>query len=124
MTARAGRATSPISATSRTASSATIRFRAARSRSSRSPERGGLRVTILLQALINGVMAGTLIAVPAIGFTAIFAVLRYPNFAVASYATIGAFAAWWANSTLGIAVIPALLIAFVIAGLAGTIAEA
>ena len=38
-------------------------------------------MTILLQALINGVMAGTLIAVPAIGFTAIFAVLRYPNFA-------------------------------------------
>jgi branched-chain amino acid transport system permease protein len=80
-------------------------------------------VTILLQALINGVMAGTLIAVPAIGFTAIFAVLRYPNFAIASYATIGAFAAWWANAMLGIAVIPALAIAFVIAGAVGAVAE-
>ncbi len=47
-------------------------------------------MTVLLQALINGVMAGTLIAVPAIGFTAIFAVLRFPNFAVASHATVGA----------------------------------
>ena len=78
---------------------------------------------ILLQALINGLMAGTLIAVPAIGFTAIFAVLRFPNFAVASYATIGAFAAWWANTALGLAVIPALLIAFAVAGLIGVIAE-
>jgi branched-subunit amino acid ABC-type transport system permease component len=80
-------------------------------------------VTILLQALLNGVMAGTLIAVPAIGFTAIFAVLRYPNFAIASYATIGAFAAWWANAILGLPVIPALAIAFVIAGLIGAVAE-
>ena len=62
-----------------------------------------LRVTILLQALINGLMAGTILAVPAIGFTAIFAVLRYPNFAVASYATIGAFAAWSPMRALGLA---------------------
>lgn len=80
-------------------------------------------MTILLQALINGVMAGTLIAVPAIGFTAIFAVLRYPNFAIASYATIGAFAAWWANTSLGLPVVPALLVAFAIAGLVGVGAE-
>src|ERR1700704_2765821 len=119
MTARAGRATSPISATLRTASSATSRCRAARSRSSRSPERGRLRVTILLQALINGVMAGTLIAVPAIGFTAIFAVLRYPNFTVAAYTTIGAFAAWYANVRFGIGVLPGLIVAAVVAGATG-----
>jgi len=80
-------------------------------------------VTVLLQALINGVMAGTLIAVPAIGFTAIFAVLRYPNFAVASYATVGAFAAWWANARYGIPVVPALAIAFLVAGIVGVVAE-
>jgi len=80
-------------------------------------------VTLLLQALINGVMAGTLIAVPAIGFTAIFAVLRFPNFAVASYATVGAFAAWWANTALGLPVVPALLIAFFAAGVVGVVAE-
>ena len=47
----------------------------------------------LLQALINGVMTGTLIAVPAIGFSAIFAVLRYPNFAIAAYATVAGLTA-------------------------------
>ena len=78
---------------------------------------------LLLQALLNGVMTGTLIAVPAIGFTAIFAVLRFPNFAIASYATIGAFAAWWANTALGLPVIPALTIAFLAAGLVGVVAE-
>lgn len=80
-------------------------------------------MTLFLQALINGLMSGTLIAVPAIGFSAIFAVLRYPNFAIASYATIGAFAAWWANTMLGLPVIPAIAIAFLITGCIGVGAE-
>ena len=80
-------------------------------------------MTQLVQALVNGVMTGALIAIPAIGFSAIFAVLRYPNFAIASYATIGAFAGWWANITLGLPVIAMLLVAFVIAGTVGVAAE-
>ena len=80
-------------------------------------------MTLLLQALINGLMTGALIAVPAIGFSAIFAVLRYPNFAIASYATIGAFAAWWANTTLGLHVVPAIAVAFAVTGVVGVAAE-
>lgn len=80
-------------------------------------------MTLVVQALINGLMSGTLIAVPAIGFSAIFAVLRYPNFAIASYATIGAFAAWWANTMLGLPVIPAIALAFLITGCIGVGAE-
>jgi branched-subunit amino acid ABC-type transport system permease component len=80
-------------------------------------------VTQFLQALINGVMTGALIAVPAIGFSAIFAVLRFPNFAIASYATIGAFAAWWANSQLGLPIMLALAIAFAFTGVVGVAAE-
>jgi branched-subunit amino acid ABC-type transport system permease component len=80
-------------------------------------------MTLILQALINGLMTGALIAVPAIGFSAIFAVLRYPNFAIAAYATIGAFAAWWANARLGLPVVPALAIAFLVTGLVGVLAE-
>lgn len=80
-------------------------------------------MTLLLQALINGLMTGALIAVPAIGFSAIFAVLRYPNFAIASYATIGAFAGWWANAIVGMPVIPAIAIAFVVTGVVGVLAE-
>ena len=51
----------------------------------------------LIQLLINGLLAGTLLAVPAIGFTTIYAVLRFPNFAVASIATMGAYAGYVAN---------------------------
>jgi branched-chain amino acid transport system permease protein len=80
-------------------------------------------MTQLAQALVNGVMTGALIAIPAIGFSAIFAVLRYPNFAIASYATIGAFAGWWANTMLGLPVAAMLLVAFAVAGIVGVSAE-
>jgi branched-chain amino acid transport system permease protein len=71
------------------------------------------------QAAVNGVMAGALIAVPAIGFTTIFAVLRYPSFTIAAHATIGAFSGWVVNTMLGFGVMPTLLVAFAVAGLLG-----
>ena len=77
----------------------------------------------LAQLLINGLLAGALLAVPAIGFTAIYAVLRFPNFAVASHATIGAYAGYIANTTLGWPAGVALLAAFLAAGIAGVITD-
>src|SRR5467141_3433673 len=61
-------------------------------------------------------MAGTILAVPAIGFTAIYAVLPFPNFAIASHLTIGAFAGWLANVSLGL---PAALAV----GVAGVVSD-
>jgi branched-subunit amino acid ABC-type transport system permease component len=80
-------------------------------------------MTIFLQALLNGLMTGSLIAVPAIGFTAIFAVLRFPDFAIGAYATIGAFAAWVVNAQFGWSGLPALAVAFIVAGGIGALAE-
>ena len=60
----------------------------------------------VLQLVINGIMAGTILAVPAIGLTAIFAVLRFTNFALASHATIGAFAGYVANVQFGLPIAP------------------
>ena len=57
------------------------------------------------QLVVNGVMAGTILAVPAIGLTAIYAVLRFPNFALASHATIGAFAGYVVNVNLGLPIL-------------------
>jgi branched-chain amino acid transport system permease protein len=73
----------------------------------------------VFQLILNGLMSGTILAVPAIGLTAIFAVLRFTNFALASHMTIGAFAGVVANVTLGWPVIPSLFAAFVVAGLVG-----
>jgi branched-chain amino acid transport system permease protein len=77
----------------------------------------------VLQLLLNGLMTGALLAVPAIGFTAMFAVLRYPNFTIASYATVGAFAAYVANVWYGMPVIPAIAAAFLVTGLIGLACE-
>jgi len=54
-----------------------------------------------LQLSVNGLMAGAVLAVPAIGFTTIYAVLRFPNFAVGGMATVGAYAGWVANTGAG-----------------------
>jgi branched-chain amino acid transport system permease protein len=73
---------------------------------------------IVLQALVNGLVAGALLAVPAIGFTAMFAVLRFPNFSVSGVATLGAFAGYVAYGA-GLQMAGSLLAAFVVAGAVG-----
>ena len=78
---------------------------------------------LLPQLLVNGIVTGTLLAIPAIGFTAIYAVMRFPNFAVASHATIGAFAGYAANVWLGLPAAPALVAAFLVAGLFGVVTD-
>ena len=60
----------------------------------------------IAQLVVNGLVAGTVLAVPAIGFTAIYAVLRFPNFTVDSHATIGAFACYVANTAWGLPAAP------------------
>jgi branched-chain amino acid transport system permease protein len=80
-------------------------------------------LTDVAQLVLNGVMAGAILATPAIGFTAIYAVLRFPNFAVASHATIGAFAGYCANVWLGLPLIPSAAAAFLAAGVAGVLSD-
>ena len=75
------------------------------------------------QLILNGLMSGTILAVPAIGLSAIFAVLRFTNFALASHMTIGAFAGFVANVWLAWPVVPALLAAFLIAGVVGVLSD-
>jgi branched-chain amino acid transport system permease protein len=77
----------------------------------------------IAQLILNGIMAGAILTAPTIGFTAIYAVLRFPNFAVASHATIGAFAGYCANVWLGLPLVPAAVIAFLAAGAAGVISD-
>src|SRR5690242_10844352 len=77
----------------------------------------------VVQLVLNGLMAGTVLAVPAIGLTLIFAVLRFTNFALASLMTIGAYAGLVANVDLGMPVYPALMAAFVVAGVVGWLSD-
>ncbi len=68
-------------------------------------------------------MAGAVLAVPAIGFTTIYAVLRFPNFAVGGLATFGAYAGFVANADFGLPAWLSLVAAFVAAGLAGVLLD-
>ena len=77
-----------------------------------------------LQLFVNGLMAGSVLMVPAIGFTAMFAVLRFPNFALAAHMTIGAFAGFVANTVLGLPAVASLGAAFLVAGLVGVASDA
>jgi branched-subunit amino acid ABC-type transport system permease component len=53
------------------------------------------------QLLVNGLVNAALIAPPAIAFSLLFGVLRFPNFAIGGYITVGAFVAFAVNVQLG-----------------------
>jgi branched-chain amino acid transport system permease protein len=75
------------------------------------------------QLVLNGIMAGAILSAPAIGFTAIYAVLRFPNFAVASHMTVGAFAGYLANVDLHWPLPPSAAAAFLVAGITGVVSD-
>src|SRR3954469_3190556 len=68
-------------------------------------------------------MAGTVLAVPAIGLTMIFAVLRFVNFSVAAHMAVGAFAGYMLNAWLGLPACLAILGAFAAAGVGGVASD-
>ncbi|MBI3826877.1 MAG: branched-chain amino acid ABC transporter permease [Candidatus Rokubacteria bacterium] len=53
------------------------------------------------QYLFNGIVTGGILALPAVAFSLLWKLLRFPNFAVSAYLTVGAFAALTANRGLG-----------------------
>lgn len=73
----------------------------------------------ILQLSINGLMAGAVLAVPAIGLTMIYAVLRFVNFSVAAHMAVGAFAGYMLNAWTGLPATVAVIGAFVAAGVIG-----
>ncbi len=80
-------------------------------------------MSALAQSVLNGIMNGALLAVPAVGFTMIFAVLRYPNFAIAAYISTGALAGWVVNAWFGANAFVALATAAAVAGIVGVVVE-
>jgi branched-subunit amino acid ABC-type transport system permease component len=79
--------------------------------------------TEIVQHVINGLVVGSIVALPALGLTLIFSVLGFLNFSVAAQMTLGAYAGWLVNSKLHWPLVPALLAAFLAAGAAGVIAD-
>lgn len=77
----------------------------------------------ILQHLVNGLMVGAIVALPALGLTLIFSVLGFINFSVAAQMTAGAYAGWVVNKYLGLSLVPCLIFAFAIAGVLGVLSD-
>jgi branched-subunit amino acid ABC-type transport system permease component len=72
----------------------------------------------LVQNVVFGLVQGSYIAIAAIGFTMIYGIVNMINFAYGEYLTIGAFAGFFAASTLGLPLPLAALAAMAIGGVA------
>lgn len=70
-----------------------------------------------MQLLVNALVNAALIAPPAMAFSLLFGILRFPNFAIGGYITVGAFAAYTLNVPLGLPLLVASAGSMVITGL-------
>ena len=65
------------------------------------------------QSLINGILAGGIYSLIAVGVTIVFGVMRIVNFAAGSFLVVGMYITWWGYSLFGLtnyALIPFTLI--------------
>ena len=76
-----------------------------------------------LQQLINGLALGSVYALLALGYTMVYGIIQLINFAHGEIYMIGAFAGFYSATTLGLPLIPTLLVAMVVSALAGIIIE-
>ncbi|MGY3622658.1 branched-chain amino acid ABC transporter permease [Bradyrhizobium sp. USDA 10063] len=67
------------------------------------------------QLIINGLVSGLLLALPALALTTVFGILKFPNFAVGATLTFGGYAAWVMNHQVGAPLFVAAAAAAVIA---------
>jgi len=80
-------------------------------------------LTVIEQSLVNGLIQGAVIALPALGLTLIFSVLGFVNFSVAAQMTVGAYAGWMANSHLHWPFAATLPVAFLVSGAVGVLTD-
>jgi branched-chain amino acid transport system permease protein len=59
-------------------------------------------VTLLLQAIVNGLEMGLLYALVAVGLTIIWGLMEMINFAHGELLMMGMFGAWWLSTTFGL----------------------
>ncbi len=63
----------------------------------------------MAQALLNGLVSGLLIALPAIALSLTYGVLNFPNFAIGAMITAGAYITYFFNVGLGLPLVAAAL---------------
>ena len=76
----------------------------------------------ILQQLINGISLGSIYALIALGYTMIYGIIKLINFAHGDIYMVGAYLGFYAI-TLGIPVIPAILISMAVTSCLGVVVE-
>lgn len=76
-----------------------------------------------LQQLINGLALGSVYALLALGYTMVYGIIKLINFAHGEIYMIGAFAGYYASTSLKLPLIPTLLVAMFVSALIGIIIE-
>jgi branched-subunit amino acid ABC-type transport system permease component len=71
----------------------------------------------MMQALLNGLVSGLLIALPAIALSLTYGILNFANFSIGAMITTGAYLAYLVNATLGAPILVAAPIAAVMLAL-------
>jgi branched-chain amino acid transport system permease protein len=72
-----------------------------------------------LQYILNGIISGGMLALPAVAFSLLYGILRFPNFAIGTYITAGGFIAYAANVTLKLPIPIAFVTAMLLCGFLG-----
>jgi len=70
----------------------------------------------IVQLIVDSCLIGGLYALMAVGLTFIYRIMSFPNFAHAEFITFGAYAAYFANVSLGLGLIFSSVIAFFATG--------
>jgi branched-subunit amino acid ABC-type transport system permease component len=60
--------------------------------------------------LMAGVVTASIVVLPAVTFSILYSLLRFPNFAIGAYMTAGAYAAFAMNRGLGWAMLPSFVV--------------
>lgn len=74
---------------------------------------------ILVLSIGFGLVTASVLALAAVGVTLQFSVTNYINLAYGEFMTLGAYAAWFANSYLGLSIWISMLIAGLVVGITG-----
>lgn len=83
-----------------------------------------LSTEVLIQLLVNGIIAGATYAIAAIGYHMVYGALKFVNFAHGSVAVFGAYIAWSLSSKfLHLGLIPSFFLAVILTALLGVFIE-
>ncbi len=76
-----------------------------------------------LQHLINGIYIGSIYAIIALGYTMVYGIAKMLNFAHGDVIMVGAYASYTVTSSMGIPMLPSILVAMVVCTLLGIVIE-